>query len=349
MASAVVHRTPGLINPIAFTVFGVNSKPVSANPIGIFGTGLKYAIAVLMRHGIRVTLFIGQEEYVFYTRATNFRDKHFDTIRMKKRHGLLSRWSYHDLPFTTELGKNWKLWQAFREIHANTLDENGSTYLENPDHLMLSSEETCFIISDPRYIDEFHDMDRNFLPQGKTVRSEGDGRVQVIDMPSNHVYYRGMRIMDLEKEAKFTYNFLETVELTEDRTAKYPWLLETRIGEYWMESEDEEKVKKAVKAPSSSFEGSMSYGYTTAPSRASSAFMKHAVDSPNPSVKAKHNGMLPTVPTSVRITIDLPVSHISKAEFEAIVALFNSMHNGCHFQCTQPGLVDDDDEVDVPF
>ena len=29
------------------------------------------------------------------------------------------------LPFTTELGKNWEVWQAYRELHSNTLDESG--------------------------------------------------------------------------------------------------------------------------------------------------------------------------------------------------------------------------------
>ena len=55
----IVHSTPGLIDLRAFTTFGVNSKPNSKNPIGYFGTGLKYAVAVLARHKCPVTVWIG--------------------------------------------------------------------------------------------------------------------------------------------------------------------------------------------------------------------------------------------------------------------------------------------------
>ena len=48
MTRAVAFRTPGLIPIEAFTSTGVNVK-IHDNPIGHFGTGLKYAVAVLLR------------------------------------------------------------------------------------------------------------------------------------------------------------------------------------------------------------------------------------------------------------------------------------------------------------
>lgn len=325
----IIHSTPGHIDPVSFTVFGINAKPNSTNPIGVFGTGLKYAIAVLMRHDIKVTLFIGQEEYVFYTQQSDFRGKAFARIRMKKRKGLLSRWQYFDLPFTTELGKTWKLWQAFRELHANTLDEGGITAEEyhDPAEATYAKEgRTVFVIEDQRYIDEYLDRDRNFLPEGKKVREEGDGRVQVLDAPSKHIYYRGMRIMDLDKEARFTYNFLEHVELTEDRTAKYPWDLEGKIGTYWIESDDDEKVKKAVQAPSTSFEGSMSYAYSGGSYRANSPFNKYAATSSNVAAKGKWNGLQPTVVSEVRVTIILPIAGLEQEERDHLLEQAKLIH-----------------------
>ena len=41
MTRAIVHRTPGLLDPQAITVMGLSAKPNSTSPIGQFGTGLK--------------------------------------------------------------------------------------------------------------------------------------------------------------------------------------------------------------------------------------------------------------------------------------------------------------------
>lgn len=85
MTDAVVFETPGLMDIRAFTIMGLNVKPTTKNPIGYFGTGLKYAIAVLVRNGLRVRMYIGQTEYEFYLKTSKFRDQDFDFIMLRKR------------------------------------------------------------------------------------------------------------------------------------------------------------------------------------------------------------------------------------------------------------------------
>jgi hypothetical protein len=46
--TSLVFRTPGVLDLRALTTFGMSSKPNSTSPIGIFGTGLKYAVAVMV-------------------------------------------------------------------------------------------------------------------------------------------------------------------------------------------------------------------------------------------------------------------------------------------------------------
>jgi hypothetical protein len=245
--SATVFKTPGLIDIRAFTHFGVNSKPNSTSPIGYFGTGLKYAIAVLVRERIPVTLFIGQTEYEFYAKEEEFRDKTFAFVRMRKRKGLLSKWTYHELPFTTELGKNWELWQVFRELHANTLDEDGQTYIfDRTEFDALERETTRIIVDGQRFIDEgFRKKDEIFLPDGYKVHEVLD-HVQIIDRPSKHIYYRGLRVHDLKEESKFTYNILRKIDLTEDRTAKSSWEVENVIEQYMATQAPKETIKRAL-------------------------------------------------------------------------------------------------------
>lgn len=54
--SVVQFRTPGLIPLEAFDTMGISAK-VGDHPIGRFGTGLKYAVAVILREGGIIRLF----------------------------------------------------------------------------------------------------------------------------------------------------------------------------------------------------------------------------------------------------------------------------------------------------
>lgn len=318
MTQCVVFSTPGLIPIEAFTVFGMNAKPNSKNPFGFFGTGLKIAIAVCLRMDQEVVIWRGKDKYTFYTKKEDFRGKEFRKIRMKRETwhvGDIFRKSYHELPFTTELGKHWELWQAFREFQTNTMDENGSTYLGDHQEVYALQraleDNTCITVTGSKFVDEFHDRARNFLPDGLTVR-EGDESLQVIDRPSKHVYYRGVRVWDLKEEAQYTYNFLRTIDLTEDRTAKYPFLLESWICEHIMQSEDESFLEKTVSNPlSGRWERSLSYNYTSV--TPSSSFRSAAVRSPN--VKAKEVvKVAETAKSTTRLLITIPKPTIEDEE-----------------------------------
>jgi hypothetical protein len=314
MTRCVAFTTPGLIPLEAFTTFGVNAKPNSTNPFGYFGTGLKYAISVCLRNRCQVVLWRGKTRYDFYTKAQDFRGKDFDFVRMKKSHWNQTGFAkYSQLPFTLELGKNWELWQAFRELETNTRDEGGITALMAGDDLVPENERTTILVFGSKFVDEFHEMDRHFLPEGKTVR-EGEA-IQVIDRPSKHVYYRGVRIMDLKEEAEFTYNILQTIDLTEDRTAKYSYQVEQAISRHWIESEDEERVQRVTST--SRWESSgLSYGYAYAtPSR---VFMKHGRTSTNPSARQYTVDRDPSVSATTTIQLVIPRPDITENELQDI-------------------------------
>jgi hypothetical protein len=303
MTRCVAFRTPGLIPLESFTTFGVNVKPETKSPFGYFGTGLKYAIAVLLRNGCRIILWRDAQRYEFYVAKQDFRGREFAFVRMKKQNSLLSRISYTKLPFTTELGKNWELWQAFRELETNTRDENGVTSLidVDVDHYSAHDPGTTYIyVFGDRFVDEYLDMDRHFLVDGKTVRE--DESVQVIDRPSSHVYYRGVRIMDLKQESEYTYNILRTVDLTEDRTAKYAFQVEQIIADQIVGSEDEVFVDRVSRTHR--WEGSgLNFGYSY--SAPSSTYRRIASSSSNPTAREYIKNHTVSVQTSVTLQISV--------------------------------------------
>lgn len=207
----------------AATTFGINVKH-GESPIGFFGTGLKYAIAVCLRLGGTFRLFLGETEYEFYVKEDDFRGKDFGFIRMRKRNSPLKRWSYQKLAYTTELGKHWEPWMAVRELESNTRDEGGySTYNEEPVPVLEQvhqSNVTKIIIECPEMEDAYN-KEVIFMPEGKLLHDYGF--VEIYEGQSNHVFYRGLRVTDMDKPALFTYNFTGGVVLTEDRTSKYPY------------------------------------------------------------------------------------------------------------------------------
>ena len=110
----IIFSNPGLIDPRLITVLGVNVKE-GTSPIGFFGTGLKYAISVLLRNQCSIHIYAGQDAYAFSTREETIRGKTFSVVHMNDQ----------PLGFTTELGKNWKPWMALRELYSNAKDEGG--------------------------------------------------------------------------------------------------------------------------------------------------------------------------------------------------------------------------------
>lgn len=261
----VVFSTPGIIPIRAFTSFGISAKPETKSPIGYFGTGLKYAVAILLRSGCKITMYRGKHKYVFEPKAMEFRDKQFTTIMLQRHSLMLPRIFATELPFTTELGKNWELWQAFRELYSNTLDENGSAVTMSNEANYLTgfqSEWTHIIVEGDKFLDEYHDRAKTFLPEALRERPADGTSVQRFDGVSKHIYYRGMRVHDLKEPSLFTYNILSTLELTEDRTVKHAFYIDSFVASYWKASTDKELVKRVVTAKEGVYERKLDFDYS---------------------------------------------------------------------------------------
>ncbi|MGD9728970.1 MAG: hypothetical protein AB7V39_21665, partial [Nitrospiraceae bacterium] len=189
-----------------------------------FGTGLKYAVAVLVRHNIRVQLFIGTTEYEFVKQPGNFRGQDFDFLILRKRKGFTKKWTATQLPFTTEFGKNWQLWQAYRELYTNTVDEGGIVEdASNINAILPDPNQTRIVIKDARFADVHHNRREIFLLDEKgNIRSQGTG-CEILPTPSKNIYWRGMKIYELPEKtpALYTYNIFDHIQLTEDRTAAF--------------------------------------------------------------------------------------------------------------------------------
>lgn len=251
----IVHETPGLIDIRALTVMGLSAKPNTKSPIGMFGTGLKYSVAVLCRLGASPVLWIGEESHTFTLKRDEFRGSEFNHIRCKVKNPRLARPRYYSLPFTTEYGKFWEPWMVFRELHSNTLDENGST-IEFDGEYKGAKDWTAFVIDCPAYFDAWSARDTIFLP-GANRNSTGFGPdVETVgEGESEFLYWRGLRVSKLAKKSVARWNILKRINLTEDRTLAYEWQAREAVAA-WLAAhcKDAKLIERCITADQDHYE-----------------------------------------------------------------------------------------------
>lgn len=241
----IILKNKGEIDIESITTMGINVKACES-PIGFFGTGLKYAVAVFLREGVEFKLFIGANEYEFFTESKTIRDKEFDFCMM--------RGPYDSTPlgFTTELGKNWELWQAYREVRSNCHDEGGEIF--NAKNIRGEAGSTTFGIDAVEFGNVFL-MDLGL----KLLYS--DKRLEIYEGESDHIFYQGIRAKDLNQPSLYTYNIKEQSTLTEDRLLAYDWNVQEIINDCVAECDNEEIIKTIITAKSDCYESGLMMGY----------------------------------------------------------------------------------------
>lgn len=250
----VVFSNPGVIDVEAFRVFGMSAKE-SPNPIGYFGTGLKYAIAILVRTGHKVTLLAGSSSYDFTLDPISFRGREFDGILMSN---LQVEEDRVKLPFTTQLGRNWEVWMAFRELACNAMDEGGKYHAV--DSSFVHDENCTDIIVEGAEIEKAWNDRKNIflsLPPDQIVNN--DTEVDIYNTGSSGVFYRGIRVMPTDRPALFTYNMKCHVVLTEDRTVSIPSMVKNSICLAICRLQNEKLIRKAITAPQGSEEHGLNF------------------------------------------------------------------------------------------
>lgn len=147
--------TPTRISLIDITSMGDSSKRGDDTTIGQFDSGLKYAIAILLRNDVKFSIHVqGEpkihehweedttEEYTFGTyvyRCDNTgKEKELIEVHCKNTpHGgeCMNQFDMREpsgeeswsIPtgFAKALGYNWELWMSLRELYSNMMDEGG--------------------------------------------------------------------------------------------------------------------------------------------------------------------------------------------------------------------------------
>ena len=232
----VIFENPGTLDPRALTIMGLNAKE-NTNPIGYFGTGFKYGIAIALREGCNILIQdgIGPDQVVKQVEQ-EFRSKKYMSLWLGDK----------ELPFTTELGKNWVLWQAYREFKGNCDDEGGKIWVDTTIPIRENNK-TRVIVSGDAFLKVHENRDKYFWDKAAAMMFD-ESNSRSLDNPGS-LFYRGIKVGITIKETDYSYNIVDTeLELSEDRTLTN-WgehQFTVRLNRSIISSEDETLIEEFV-------------------------------------------------------------------------------------------------------
>lgn len=233
------NSTP--LDPMSFKVMGLSVKEDS-NAIGMFGTGLKYAIATTLRLGDKISIISGDDIYCFDTVDISFRGAKKSLVCCNGE----------ELGFTTDMGILWEPWMAYREFFCNALDEGGD--VTNGD-----CDAHTQVIVEGEMMAKIYSERHSYFLKGKTPIWSNDF-LEVYRGRTHNAFYKGVCVGALQRNsARFTFNLKSGLTLTEDRTIQFGWSFGEKVAREILKCEDSEIVNAILKAPAASFEGSLDF------------------------------------------------------------------------------------------
>ncbi len=249
--------TPTRLSLLDITTMGDSSKRGDETTIGTFDSGLKYAIALLLRNEVSMHIQVTgnsvdreewkepyTEEYEFstFTDSDHKRDKELIQIDCSHIfHGgsALNQFCMQEptapehwtvkTAFAKNLGHNWELWMALREIYSNMLDERGY-YSEEDIKVEEGTIITLLFEESSEFNTIWNERSKYVLENTETFTDIGRG-VQVFDSPDNTLRIFKSNILvyeDAKVPSRFNFN-INFGEIDERRILRDLWTVGNRI------------------------------------------------------------------------------------------------------------------------
>lgn len=200
----------GLISLLDLCSMGDSSKRDNPSSIGKYDSGLKYAIAILLRNGIKMLIISGEHEYYFQEKLVidEISDKKKNLIEIIQCSTIDGQAVHHTTGFAVNLGYDWEFWMAIRELYSNCLDENGTYTIGN---IKLDSYDTNIILYENDKLQEVIDNWDSYFLTGTPVFTSHQENIKIYEnnLPNKEftIYKNGIKIFsDPDQQSKYVYD-----------------------------------------------------------------------------------------------------------------------------------------------
>lgn len=222
--SYIKIQNEGVIDKNAFTLLGASSKRDDDSKIGFFGSGLKYALAVLLRNGHEVKVFAGEKEIKVTTKKKGFRGQDFNVICVDGK----------ETGFTVEAGPSWLPWFAIRELYCNAIDEGGQKIGLGPNPVGEDGKTNIFVSWSEDMKEVFDNWNDYFSEKRKDMLFEFEDGSKIFSNGSTAskrralVYRKGIQCYEGSEWSLFDYDF-DDIKINESRVVESDYELKTKV------------------------------------------------------------------------------------------------------------------------
>jgi len=238
MSKFILIKNKGELEVEGLKLLGASSKRGDRSKIGSFGSGIKYAIAYLLRESQEFRLFSGLSEVVFTTREAILRDQSFQQVVINGE----------ETSITTAWGEDWQEWQIFREIVATAIDEGAFSIEDSTTIQPQVEDETHFYIPYTKFSQFYSKLSHYFnlevVSQTENSLIKKDGASDLI------VFKQGVRVIKDGQKSSFKlslYNYnLPNISLKEDRIADH-WDIQWEVGRVLVALKDKDIIRRIYK------------------------------------------------------------------------------------------------------
>jgi hypothetical protein len=204
------------IAPIeAFTVLGVSTARGNSKKVGMFGSGGKHSVNILLRYGLNPVIFLGENELKFFSKPDFMGDKQYNRVCYTYK-GQTERTG-----FSLEFGEmDWdSVEMTLREFISNAIDAVGveNVVLDIVDTPVAYNDSTSIYIPlTPEVQKYYNNLSSKFLhfinKQDVEIFENNDGLAKI--------YRKGVFVREINQynpSSMFNYNLGHNTKIDESR------------------------------------------------------------------------------------------------------------------------------------
>jgi hypothetical protein len=246
--------TPTIISRLDISSMGDSSKRGDESTLGQFDSGLKYAIALLLRNNVNMSIKTYDDDGLLniYTFSTSV--KKCPNTHKQKELIDVNYIDYSDdtsgvieTGFALQMGYNWSLWMSLRELYSNMLDEKGSI-CEEEDDFMIARGTVITLEFDE--LNNFFEVWKNkhlYINQEKPIY-EVSSSVECLENKENYLRIYKQNILvyeDKDRPSRFAWN-IKFGDIDERRILSNLYSVEQSIAYAIQDTNNEEFLRHII-------------------------------------------------------------------------------------------------------